>query len=331
MKNLLNHPISTALQAMMAFALVLTSLSVNARPKVEKKLKVACVGNSITYGTGIKDRETDAYPSQLQRMLGDAYEVGNFGRPSATLLAHGHMPYFQQAEWNAAKAFTADIAVVHLGINDTDPRNWPNYRDEFVTDYLHLIDTLRQVNPQVRILIARLTPIRHDHHRFTSGTKLWHDEIQEAIETVARVAGVELIDFHAPLYHHPDYSVEGIHPNPAGARLLALTAYSGITGNYGGLRMSPLYTDHMVLQRNQTLDIHGTANAGSIITVTLKDKDAKGTTALRTATGVTDNRGNWTVRLKPLTDTKAEYVLSVDCKDVKATKTNRTKDRKSVV
>lgn len=143
---------------------------------------MACVGNSITYGTGIKDRENDAYPSQLQRMLGDAYEVGNFGRPSATLLAHGHMPYFQQAEWNAAKAFTADIAVVHLGINDTDPRNWPNYRDEFVTDYLHLIDTLRQVNPQVRILIARLTPIRHDHHRFTSGTKLWHDEIQEAIE-----------------------------------------------------------------------------------------------------------------------------------------------------
>ena len=43
MKNLLNHPISTALQAMMAFALVLTSLSVDARPKVEKKLKVACV------------------------------------------------------------------------------------------------------------------------------------------------------------------------------------------------------------------------------------------------------------------------------------------------
>ena len=170
MKNLLNHPISTALQAMMAFALVLTSLSVDARPKVEKKLKVACVGNSITYGTGIKDRENDAYPSQLQRMLGDAYEVGNFGRPSATLLAHGHMPYFQQAEWNAAKAFTADIAVVHLGINDTDPRNWPNYRDEFVTDYLHLIDTLRQVNPQVRSLIARLTPTIASHRAPNCGT-----------------------------------------------------------------------------------------------------------------------------------------------------------------
>lgn len=24
--------------------------------------------------------------------------------------------------------FHADIAVIHLGLNDTDPRNWPNYK-----------------------------------------------------------------------------------------------------------------------------------------------------------------------------------------------------------
>ena len=41
-------------------------------------IKVACVGNSITYGIGVKDREHDSYPSQLQRMLGDSYQVGNF-------------------------------------------------------------------------------------------------------------------------------------------------------------------------------------------------------------------------------------------------------------
>ncbi len=300
------------------------ALPIIALPKAAAKVKVACVGNSITYGTGIQDREHDAYPAQLQRMLGDAYEVGNFGKPSATLLAHGHKPYFQQPEWAAAKAFHADIAVIHLGINDTDPRNWPNYRDEFVTDYLHLIDTLRQANPQVRILVARLTPIRHDHWRFTSGTKLWHDEIQQAIETVARVSGAELIDFHAPLYPHPDYSVEGIHPNPAGARLLAQTAYSGITGDYGGLRLSPLYTDHMVLQRGQHLDIHGTANAGSVVRVTVTGKDAQGHAITREARDTTDNRGNWTVWLRPLTDTGADYTMTVSCQDLKATASNRT-------
>lgn len=321
------HHITVAFHALSALALtalLLTSLPLSARPKATGKIKVACVGNSITYGTGIKDREHDSYPAQLQRMLGDAYEVGNFGKPSATLLAQGHKPYFAQPEWTAAKAFRGDIAVIHLGINDTDPRNWPNYRDAFVTDYLHLIDTLRQANPHVRILVARLTPIRHDHWRFTSGTKLWHDEIQQAIETVARVSGAELINFHAPLYAHPDYSVEGIHPNPAGARLLAQTVYSGIMGDYGGLRLSPLYTDQMVLQRDQRLDIHGTANAGSVVRVTVMGKDAQGKAITREACDTTDNRGNWTVWLNPLTDSEADYTLTVTCQDLKATRTNRT-------
>lgn len=40
--------------------------------------KVACVGNSITFGYGLNwDEKT--YPQNLQIMLGDDFEVGNFG------------------------------------------------------------------------------------------------------------------------------------------------------------------------------------------------------------------------------------------------------------
>ena len=59
-------------------------------------VRVACVGNSITYGTGIANRDKDSYPAQLQAMLGNKYLVGNFGKPGATLLRHGHRPYFKQ-------------------------------------------------------------------------------------------------------------------------------------------------------------------------------------------------------------------------------------------
>lgn len=45
----------------------------------QKQIKVACVGNSITYGSGLADPKTQSYPSQLQQLLGEAYEVGNFG------------------------------------------------------------------------------------------------------------------------------------------------------------------------------------------------------------------------------------------------------------
>ena len=87
------------------------------------KVKVACVGNSITYGATIPDRERDSYPSQLARMLGPDYEVGNFGRSGATLMKRGHHPYNATKECADAKNFAYDIAVIHLGVNDTDPRD----------------------------------------------------------------------------------------------------------------------------------------------------------------------------------------------------------------
>ena len=142
-------------------------------------------------------------------------------------------------------------------------------RDEFVKDYLSIMDSLRAANPKVRFILARMTPIADRHPRFISGTKQWHGEIQSAIETVARVSGAELIDFHEPLYPYPNLLPDAIHPNPEGAGILAKTVYGGITGNYGGLQMSQLYTDYMVLQRNVPLDIHGTANAGEKITVSI--------------------------------------------------------------
>ena len=159
-----------ALTALVLSMLLTGSLSVEAaRKKTVQKIKVACVGNSITYGTGIDDREHFSYPVQLQKMLGDKYLVGNFGKPGATLLNHGHRPYMKQEEYKQAMAFKGDIAVIHLGINDTDPRNWPNYRDEFVKDYLSLMDSLRSVNPKVRFILARMTPIAHRHPPFYLG------------------------------------------------------------------------------------------------------------------------------------------------------------------
>lgn len=255
-----------------------------AKPKAKKApIRVACIGNSITYGTGIADREKDAYPVQLQQLLGDGYVVGNFGKPGATLLRHGHRPYVQQKEWQEAKAFKADIAVIHLGINDTDPRNWPNYRDEFILDYCALIDTLRMINPQVRILIAELTPLSHRHHRFLSGTRDWREEITKEVGMVAKAKNCQLVDFFTPLYTCPDLLTDGIHPNAEGAGLLAKAAYEGITGDYGGLQMPAWYSDNMMMQRGEIFHCRGKADAGEVVTANLSDGEGYNFTKTDTA------------------------------------------------
>lgn len=271
----------------LSYLLVLCSLVAVAQTPV----RVACVGNSITYGAGIENRERDAYPAQLQRMLGEGYVVGNFGKSGATLLNKGHRPYIGQKEFQRALTFAGDVVVIHLGINDTDPRDWPNYRDYFVRDYLALIDSFRVVNPKVRILVARMTPITNRHSRFESGTRDWHEQIQHAIERVAELAGAQLIDFHTPLYPYPFMLPDAVHPTAEGAGILAQTVCSAITGDYGGLRLPQVYSDNMVLQRDCPLEVRGTANAGEEVTVSIAGQKQRAKTG---------SDGQWCVRLKPM-------------------------------
>lgn len=268
----------------------------------QKKIKVACVGNSITYGSGVANREVNAYPVKLQGMLGEEYEVGNFGKPGATLLNKGHRPYTQQQEYKDAIAFAGDIVVIHLGINDTDPRNWPNYQDEFIEDYRSLIKSFREANPKARFLIARMTPLSDRHWRYESGTRDWHEQIQEAIACVARAEGIQMINFFEPLHPYPFILEDNIHPNAEGAEMLAKIVYGGITGDYGGLQMSPYYTDNMVLQYGRQIELQGMANAGEKVSVSIAGQKHRATA---------DTDGKWTVALSPL-KAGGPYALKIE-------------------
>lgn len=272
----------------------------------QNRIKFACIGDSVTYGYGLSDRENDSYPVKLQALLGEGFDVRNFGHSGATLLRRGHNPYNDLPEYEAALAFAPDYAVIHLGLNDTDPRNWPNYQDEFIPDYLQLIADVRKVNPDVKIWICRMTPIFPGHPRFKSGTRDWFWQEQEAIARIAGLAGVGLIDLHTPQYPHPDYYRDYLHPDPRGTALMAETVYSAVTGDYGGLRMPFTYGNGMVLQRGRELSVSGTANAGETVSVWLGKagprRRGQAQQRITLAEGFTEAGpdGRWTVKIGPL-------------------------------
>lgn len=122
--------------------------------------------------------------------------------------------------------FAGDLVVIHLGLNDTDPRDWPNFRDDFIPDYLALIDSFRMVNPKCKIWICRMSPISHRHLRFKSGTRDWYEQIQRTIGKVAEDAHVGLIDLQEELYCRPDLLPDALHPTAEGATILARTVFS---------------------------------------------------------------------------------------------------------
>ena len=48
-------------------------------------IRIACVGDSLTYGTTLLKRKRDCYPSRLQRILADDFNVLNLGFPGHTV------------------------------------------------------------------------------------------------------------------------------------------------------------------------------------------------------------------------------------------------------
>ena len=253
-----------------------------------KTIKIACVGNSVTYGYGLKNPSEMSYPSILQQKLGTAYTVGNFGHSGATLLRKGHNPYFKTKAFADMLQFKPDIAVIHLGLNDTDPRNFPNFRDAFIPDYSWLIDTIQKTNPKVKIYICSLTPIFSGHPRFVSSTFDWYWMLQQKIKELASNHHFPMIDLNSALFNRPDLFPDQLHPIEEGAAIIAQTVYQNLTGDFGGLQLPDVFTDNMVLQRNEPIKIWGNANAGTIVKIKFlrQQKEVK-----------VGNNGKWEITL----------------------------------
>jgi sialate O-acetylesterase len=269
------------------------------------RVKVACIGDSVTAGYLLTNAATESYPSQLQILMGEKYEVKNFGHSGATLLKKGSTPYFNTKECSDAIAYSPDIAIIHLGLNDTDPRNWPNYNEEFDADYAWLLDTLKKQNPAIKIYCCRLTPIFSEHPRFKSGTRDWYWQIQSHIPAIAKANHVGLIDLHEKLYPRPDLFPDALHPTKEGATILAETVYKNITQNYNALQLAAVFTDNMVLQRKQPIQIYGTANGGDAITVTFNRQKKN---------ALADQYGKWKIIFPAMTK-GGPYEMSVQSKE----------------
>lgn len=193
----------------------------------QKRIRVACVGDSITAGSGTKHPARESYPAQLQQMLGPDWVVDNFGASGATLLRHGDKPYQNQAAFTNALASAPDMVVILLGTNDTKPQNW-NWNGEFVADYRDLIGQFTRLPSKPRLFIC--------YPPFVSGENMLG--ISEAgvlrekplIDKVAVDKAIVKVDLHSPLKGHDELFSDTVHPNVSGAAILAKTVFRALTG-----------------------------------------------------------------------------------------------------
>ncbi len=188
-------------------------------------LRVACVGDSITYGVGIEGRWIYSYPAQLGALLGKGWEVRNFGVNSATALKRGFFPYCETQEYRDALAFLPHVVIIKLGTNDTLPGNW-EYKGEFGRDYLSLVEGFQAIESRPRIWLCTPAPAYRGEGGGTD--RVIQEEVIPRIREIARKTGLPVIDLNSALLARKDLFVDGVHPNEQGARVIAETVYGAI-------------------------------------------------------------------------------------------------------
>jgi lysophospholipase L1-like esterase len=184
-----------------------------------QKIKIACVGNSITFGSGIKDRGSDSYPAVLNRLLGtDKYEVRNFGVSARTLLSKGDHPYINEQAYRDAKAFNPNIVTIKLGTNDTKPHNW-KHGAEFKDDLRALVTSFQELPSNPTVYLCYPIPANRLSWGINDSTALHH--IVPIIAEVAKEMDLTLIDLHTPFEPYMHLCPDAVHPREDGAAIIA--------------------------------------------------------------------------------------------------------------
>ncbi len=189
-------------------------------------IRLTCVGNSITEGVGTSNEVTDSYPAQLGALLGSGWAVKNSGVSGRTMLRHGDFPIWNEQRFADGIAFHPNIVTILLGTNDSKSWNWI-YKDEFVPDYTSMIDTFLSLPSHPTVWLGLPPPSFSD--AFGISDSVINTDIIPMIRQLAVTKGCPILDFNTSMKSDSAFFLDGIHPNTAGAAIMAETLYTTLT------------------------------------------------------------------------------------------------------
>lgn len=205
-----------------AFAVAVSLLSSSLVGADDGPLRIACVGDSITFGAGVANREENSYPRVLADLLGEGFDVRNFGVSGATLLKSGDLPYWKQKAFEDASQSRPDVVIIKLGTNDSKPHNW-QHADEFARDLTAMVHHFQRLASQPLVLLCKPVPVAMD--RWGIREAVVQGEVIPIVGRIARQQRLRTINGYRALADHLDLLPDGVHPNAAGARRLAEAIY----------------------------------------------------------------------------------------------------------
>ena len=196
--------------------------------------RIACIGDSLTFGYLVENRIQNCYPAVLEQMFDGSCSVKNFGVNGLTMLKSGAESYWNNENFQSSLAFNPDIVIIMLGTNDSKSRYWTGIFD-YARDYEEMVACYQKLksNPKIYLMTPPPAFVLDDEHDIAFGIS--NDHIQEMCATIKEIAknyALSVIDLNKILTHHPEYfPVDGVHTNSEGAKMIAQIVYQKLCQN----------------------------------------------------------------------------------------------------
>ena len=192
------------------------------------KIRVACVGDSITYGLGIENWPQNNYPTVLEHLLGTEYQVNNFGESGRCVQETADKPYVKEKSYTKSLTYEPDIVVFMMGTNDSKSHNWVG-EEAFLEAYEKILESYRQTKDDLKLYIC--TPATAFYIKGKTEGIAEFDIQPQLVEQIAELVRefaqtydgeVGVIDINLMTKDHPEwFEKDGIHPSGEGAKAIA--------------------------------------------------------------------------------------------------------------
>ncbi len=190
---------------------------------------VVCMGDSITFGTGLFHPGEQSYPTKLKGLLGEGWQVRNLGRPGYTL-TESTLCYTDDPAYEKALASGADVFVIMLGTNDAYASFWnaEKYRAALQT----MTAELRAACPEAKICLVTPPHCFLFEEEGMISDSVIGQQIVPILSETAEQEGLLLVDIYTPTEGRLDlFSDDKVHPNAAGAEFIAQCIYQSFSAN----------------------------------------------------------------------------------------------------
>ena len=193
----------------------------------KREVRIACVGDSITYGSGLKEREKNCYPQVLGRLLGERFRVRNFGVRGRTAMWYSNNPYVKEKMNSWSLDFEPDVVVLMFGTNDSKGENWRGVT-AFKEQYRRMIEEYQKLSPKPEIYLCTPATAYYVNEQ-TEGAMKYNingdtveKKIVPAVRELAEEMELKLIEINKVTKGHPEwFAKDGIHPDRNGAKAIA--------------------------------------------------------------------------------------------------------------